>query len=139
MRFELGLFDPVADQPLWQLNLRDDMGTDAARTLNLRAAQSSLVLVQNPPLPASVAARAKAEVGAGALPLTPGLKLLVVGPHGNASMELIQVGAGKRPPPPLLLPLVALSPPRAHLPPCPRITTEGHGKDLPRRHLRAQR
>ena len=82
VRFELGLFDPIADQPLWKLGA-DDIGTDTSAALNLRAAQESLVLVQNP---------------AGArpvLPLKTGGKLAVLGPHGNATRQLIQVDTGR--------------------------------------------
>ena len=35
------------DQPYWKLGA-DDVGTDEAKVLNARAAQSSLVLIQNP-------------------------------------------------------------------------------------------
>ena len=44
VRFELGLFDPPATQPLTQLGSKD-VGTKEAAALNLRAAASSLVLL----------------------------------------------------------------------------------------------
>ena len=47
VRFELGLFDPIQDQPLWKLG-QSDIGTAEAKSLNLEMAQSSLVLIQNP-------------------------------------------------------------------------------------------
>lgn len=78
VRFELGLFDPVHDQPLWKLGA-SDIQTDADKALNLRAAQSSLVLLQN---------------SKNVLPLNPGQKVAVIGPHANASMALIQVDTG---------------------------------------------
>lgn len=52
VRFELGLFDPTDDQPLWRLG-EQDIGTAASKALNLRAALESLVLLQarrSPPL-----------------------------------------------------------------------------------------
>jgi beta-glucosidase-like glycosyl hydrolase len=86
VRFELGLFDPIADQPLWKLGA-EDIGTDAAAALNLRAAQESLVLVQNP----SPGGKGAAAV----LPIRAGQKLAVLGPHGNATRQLIQVDTGR--------------------------------------------
>jgi len=77
LRFELGLFDPIKDQPYWMLG-QGDIGTDEAKELNLIAALESLVLISNP----------------GILPLKAGQRLAVLGPHGNASMDLIQVDTG---------------------------------------------
>jgi len=79
VRFELGLFDKTDDQPLWKLG-QGDIGTDASAHLNLRAAEESLVLLQNPN---------------GVLPLEPGQKLLIAGPHANATRDLIQVATGR--------------------------------------------
>jgi hypothetical protein len=79
VRFELGLFDPVSTQPWWKLG-QSDIGTAASTKLNLQAAQSSLVLIQNP---------------AAVLPLTTGTHVAVIGPHGNASRDLIQHDTGK--------------------------------------------
>jgi beta-D-xylosidase 4 len=78
-RFELGLFDPTDDQPYWKLGA-DDIGTAAAKALNLRLAQSSLVLLQNPNH---------------VLPLKPGGKIAMLGPHANATMTMIQHDTGK--------------------------------------------
>ena len=78
VRFDLGLFDPIEDQPLWKLGAKD-IGTAAAKALNLRAAEESLVLLRNPKR---------------VLPLTAGLKIAVLGPHGNATRDLIQVDTG---------------------------------------------
>jgi beta-D-xylosidase 4 len=79
VRFELGLFDDVATQPWWKLGERD-IGTDASAALNLKAAESSLVLIQNP---------------AAVLPLSVGAHVAVIGPHANASKDLIQHDTGK--------------------------------------------
>eukprot|EP00036_Acanthoecidae_sp_10tr_P008588 CAMPEP_0182919026 /NCGR_PEP_ID=MMETSP0105_2-20130417/2424_1 /TAXON_ID=81532 ORGANISM="Acanthoeca-like sp., Strain 10tr" /NCGR_SAMPLE_ID=MMETSP0105_2 /ASSEMBLY_ACC=CAM_ASM_000205 /LENGTH=784 /DNA_ID=CAMNT_0025056151 /DNA_START=43 /DNA_END=2397 /DNA_ORIENTATION=+ len=78
VRFELGLFDPPTT-PFWQLGTKD-IGTDAATALNYEAACKGLVLVSNP----------KAV-----LPLKKGLKIAVIGPHGNESTEIIQRDTGK--------------------------------------------
>eukprot|EP00435_Cladocopium_sp_Y103_P034622 s2698_g9.t1 len=82
VRFELGLFDPTADQPYWKLGA-GDIGTDNAKDLNLEAAQASLVLLSNP----------------GILPLHGGHRLALLGPHAAASMDLIQVDTGAVCPP----------------------------------------
>ena len=48
VRFRLGLFDPPSPlSPFWNLNVQDDVGTDASHRLNLRAALESLVLLRN--------------------------------------------------------------------------------------------
>eukprot|EP00930_Biecheleria_cincta_P068790 TRINITY_DN56620_c0_g1_i1.p1 TRINITY_DN56620_c0_g1~~TRINITY_DN56620_c0_g1_i1.p1 ORF type:complete len:828 (-),score=123.36 TRINITY_DN56620_c0_g1_i1:71-2341(-) len=78
IRFELGLFDPTADQPYWKLG-QSDIGRADGKELNLRAALSSLVLIQNP---------------LGLLPLRQGQRIAVIGPHANASMDLIQTDTG---------------------------------------------
>ena len=46
VRFELGLFDSSADQPLTRLT-SSDVGTAAAARLNLRATAESLVLLKH--------------------------------------------------------------------------------------------
>ena len=71
------LFDAERSSPYWQLG-EDDIGSDASKALNYEAAAKSLVLLQNP----------------GVLPLKPGLKIAVIGPHGNASDHMIQVDTG---------------------------------------------
>lgn len=76
LRFELGLFDPIADQPYWKLGAAN-IGTESSKALNLKAALSSLVLIRNPNI----------------LPLKAG-RVAVIGPHGNASSDLIQVDTG---------------------------------------------
>ena len=90
VRFELGLFDPIDDQPYWRYN-ESDIGTDASRELNQRAAAESLVLMANPPRASNSGAAADANV----LPFAAGTKVAVIGPHGNASFALIQVDTGR--------------------------------------------
>ena len=46
MRMELGLFDPVASQPMLNYT-KEDIQTPAAKALNLLATQRSLVLIKN--------------------------------------------------------------------------------------------
>lgn len=66
-RFDLGLFDPV-DSYAWPG--ADDVGTDASAVLSHTASQESLVLLRNDDT---------------LLPLSPGQKIAVVGPHANAT------------------------------------------------------
>ena len=42
MRFKMGLFDPIADQPYWNI-LPDVVNTDASRNLSLLSSQQVLV------------------------------------------------------------------------------------------------
>ena len=86
VRFDLGLFDPKERNPYWSLGA-DDIGTDASRALSRRAASESLVLLQNP--------MRRGGGGEAVLPLTPGVRVAVLGPHGNASHSLIQVDTGR--------------------------------------------
>jgi beta-glucosidase-like glycosyl hydrolase len=79
LRFDLGLFDDTADQPYWKLGA-EALGSAESATLNLRAAQSSLVLLSNPRK---------------LLPLKVGTKnIAMIGPHANATMALIQHDTG---------------------------------------------
>ncbi|TYZ57633.1 hypothetical protein PybrP1_003385 [[Pythium] brassicae (nom. inval.)] len=70
LRFQLGLFDPIADQPYWHVP-PSEVNTPAAQTLSLDMTRRSLVLLQN----------LKAT-----LPLqrTRGTTLAVLGPHATA-------------------------------------------------------
>ena len=79
VRFDLGLFDRIDDQPYWKLGA-EAIGSEESRALNLKAAQSSLVLLANPK---------------GVLPLKKGGKVAVLGPHGNATMTLVQHDTGQ--------------------------------------------
>ena len=72
MRMNLGLFDPIDDQPYWRIPI-ESVDTQASRDLNLLATQKSLVLLKN----------------SGVLPLSPGKKVAVVGPHANATTALV--------------------------------------------------
>ena len=83
VRFELGMFDSAEDQPLTKLTSAD-VGTPAAAELNLKATAESIVLLKNAGGP-----------NRGMLPLRPGRKIAVVGPHANASRFLLQVDTGK--------------------------------------------
>lgn len=68
LRFDLGLFDPIEDQPYWHVP-PSEVNTPAARELSLKAARESLVLLQN---------------NGNALPLSKSLKkLAVIGPHSQ--------------------------------------------------------
>ncbi|KAG7389753.1 hypothetical protein PHYPSEUDO_009673 [Phytophthora pseudosyringae] len=73
LRFELGLFDPIDDQPYWNVT-PSDVNMDAAKQLSLDLARKSIVLLQN---------------NASVLPLQKGIKLAVVGPHAQAKRGLL--------------------------------------------------
>lgn len=79
VRFEMGLFDPPDAQPLTKLG-SEAVGTAESAALNLRATAESLVLLKN---------------DNATLPLTPGARIAVVGPHANASRFLLQVDTGQ--------------------------------------------
>ncbi|KAG1688059.1 hypothetical protein DVH05_023850 [Phytophthora capsici] len=73
LRFELGLFDPIDDQPYWKV-APSDVNTDEAKQLSLDLARKSIVLLQN---------------NKSVLPLKKGIKLAVVGPHARAQSGLL--------------------------------------------------
>ncbi|POM66952.1 Family 3 Glycoside hydrolase [Phytophthora palmivora] len=73
LRFELGLFDPIDDQPYWKVS-PSDVNTPEAKQLSLDLARKSIVLLQN---------------NNSVLPLQKGGKLAVVGPHAQAKRGLI--------------------------------------------------
>ena len=75
--FQLGLFDPIAEQPYTMLGW-DDVGTAQARKLALDGARQSLVLLQNPVVK-----------GQPVLPLLKNTRVLVVGPHFDATTVLL--------------------------------------------------
>lgn len=92
LRFEMGLFDPIANQPYWTYT-KEDIGTADDAALNLKAAQESLVLVRNPTHAVHEEQEGGVGSGSGAiLPLAVGKKIAVIGPHGNATFAMIQVG-----------------------------------------------
>ena len=104
VRFELGLFDPPTG-PYWQLG-EDDIGTDKAKELNLESAMKSLVLIKNGAettattvagSPTTASRRpdaAPAPAPAAVLPFKVGAAVAVIGPHGNATGNMIQVDTG---------------------------------------------
>ena len=106
MRLELGLFDPVAGQPMLQYGAKD-IGDSAAQNLNLLATQRSLVLLKDGQ---RMSGRANTSTGVGSrratadaaalsaprtvLPLAVGARTAVLGPHYNASWVLVQPDSG---------------------------------------------
>ena len=72
--FQLGLYDPSDAPGQWTSGTFNDVGTSAHKQLALEAAQQSLVLLQNP---------------AKVLPLPQGKKIVVLGPHFNATSQLL--------------------------------------------------
>ncbi|ETI32779.1 hypothetical protein F443_20481 [Phytophthora nicotianae P1569] len=73
LRFELGLFDPIDDQPYWHVK-PSDVNTPEAKQLSLDLARKSIVLLQN---------------NDSVLPLRKGTKLAVLGPHAQSKRGLI--------------------------------------------------
>ena len=72
LRFELGLFDPIEDQPYWHVP-PTEIASPAHLALALDATRQGLVLLQNPKV----------------LPLTAGGKVAVVGPHTNDRSSIL--------------------------------------------------
>jgi len=80
LRFRLGLFDPIEDQPYWHVD-RDQVNTTTSQATNLRMTQESLVLLKN---------EAFKTGGMPTLPLSKeAKKVAVIGPHYNAQAELV--------------------------------------------------
>ena len=73
LRFQLGLFDPIGDQPYWATPL-SAVATPAAAATNLLATLSSMVLLKH---------------DGKTLPLPVGKTIAVVGPHANATDALV--------------------------------------------------
>jgi len=73
LRFELGLFDPIANQPYWNV-APSEVNSDEAKQLSLDLARKSIVLLQN---------------NRSVLPLSKGLKLAVLGPHAKSKRGLL--------------------------------------------------
>lgn len=73
MRFELGLFDPIGDQPYWHIP-PEAVNTPESQALNLFATQQSMVLLKN---------------DKNTLPMARGKKIAVIGPHTNATRALV--------------------------------------------------
>lgn len=74
IRFELGLFDPIADQPHWQ-HTPADVGSPLSARLSLNASERGLVLTKH-----------QGDV----LPLSRGKRIAVIGPHAQGKEVLIQ-------------------------------------------------
>ena len=74
LRFKLGLFDPIEDQPLWNVSM-DVVGSQNHISTNQLATKESMVLLQN-----------DATLG---LPFEIGKTIAVIGPHTNASAALV--------------------------------------------------
>lgn len=73
IRFELGLFDPIEDQPYWHYG-PERVNTPASQQLNLEATEQSLVLLKNEH---------------NLLPLPKSHALALVGPHIHARRALL--------------------------------------------------
>ncbi|CEG46797.1 family 3 glycoside hydrolase [Plasmopara halstedii] len=73
LRFELGLFDPIDDQPYWHV-APSEVNTAKSKQLSLDLTRKSIVLLQN---------------NANILPLAKGKKLAVIGPHAMAKQALL--------------------------------------------------
>jgi beta-D-xylosidase 4 len=112
LRFELGLFDPIEDQPYWHYSVANKVDTAASQALNVLATRSALVLLKNdapvsaaapasppPSSPSSssvVSTSSSASVSAppssssSALPLTAKKgRVAVIGPHGLAQRAIV--------------------------------------------------
>ena len=70
--FDMGLFDPVEDQPLWKVPVTA-VGTDVSQTVSAQGSQESMVLLKN---------------DNNVLPLKTGKKYALVGPHYKAAQDL---------------------------------------------------
>jgi len=80
MRFELGLFDPIEDQPYWHYKVDEKVDTEAAQKLNHLSTRESIVLLKNDK---------SSNFSSPALPLKPGVgTVAVLGPHANAQKAL---------------------------------------------------
>ena len=77
MRFELGLFDPIENQPYWQIP-PEVVNNDSAKSLSLEATLQSMTLLQNPEWNEEPI-----------LPIKKGQKVAVIGPHAMAQRELV--------------------------------------------------
>ena len=83
LRFELGIMDPIDDQPYFKYG-PDDIGTDHAVSQNYQMAAESLVLLKNGP--------SDAPPGLGpnsVLPYNMGDSVAVIGPHAQAQAALM--------------------------------------------------
>jgi hypothetical protein len=77
LRFKLGLFDPIEDQPYWHVS-KDAVNTTVSQETNRRASRESMVLLQN-----------GGANGAATLPFKAGKTVALIGPHAKASSALV--------------------------------------------------
>jgi len=73
VRFELGLFDPIEDQPYWHVP-PSAVNSAQHQQWNLDTTRQSMTLLKN---------------DGGALPFPAGARVAVIGPHGMASKALV--------------------------------------------------
>jgi beta-glucosidase-like glycosyl hydrolase len=73
IRFQLGLFDPIENQPYWHYP-PEAVNTPQSQALNMLATRQSLVLLKNE---------------GSILPFAKGKSVAVLGPHGNAQGALV--------------------------------------------------
>ena len=73
LRLRLGLFDPVGDQPYWHVG-PERVNTTASQASAWLATLESLVLLKH---------------DGATLPLSPGRRVAVIGPHANATTALV--------------------------------------------------
>jgi beta-glucosidase-like glycosyl hydrolase len=74
LRFRLGLFDPIEDQPYWHVSA-DVVNSTTSQNINQQATRESMVLLQN-----------DLEKG---LPFDAGSHVAVIGPHSQAQAALV--------------------------------------------------
>ena len=74
LRFKLGLFDPIEDQPYWNISM-DVVSSSRHLETNRLATKESMILLQN-----------NEKMG---LPFDKGKTIAIVGPHTNASAALV--------------------------------------------------
>jgi len=76
LRFELGLFDPIEDQPYWNVSIQE-VSSPAHQAVNILATRESVVLLKN-------------DVSAGlGLPFSKAKNTAVIGPHAQATKALV--------------------------------------------------
>lgn len=73
LRFQLGLFDPIEDQPYWHVS-PDEVSKPENQATNLLSTLESMVLLSN---------------NKGVLPLGTDKKVALIGPHVNATKALV--------------------------------------------------
>ena len=83
-----GLFDPIEDQPFWHMDL-SKVGDAQAQADNLLMTQQTAVLLRNPLRNTSGKTDTSSGSGSAVLPFKKGLKVAVIGPHGNATKEMV--------------------------------------------------